>query len=441
MASGWLARVTPAPAMSRTIEHAQRLRGTLRVPGDKSISHRALILGALARGKQVVNGIARSRDVETTAQCLRDLGCFVEHMPDGRTLVLSHEFKDTAELFSGNSGTTARLLAGLTAGLGIRCTIDGDESLRRRPMSRIVEPLTRMGATVTASSDGTLPLEIHGGALTGITYELPVASAQVKSAILLAGLRARGETTVIEPVPTRDHTERMLSAMGFNVRCGEGTVGVTGGEPLDGTRISIPGDFSSAAYFIVAAACVPDSEVFLPTTGVNPTRTGLLDVLESMGAAVSLENACDASCEPIADVTARAASLHGIEIGDPAVIATIIDDIPAIAVAATQAEGETSIRGATELRHKESDRIHAMISNLNLLGADVVEHDDGLTVRGPTTLQGAAVSSFGDHRIAMAMAVAGLLAEGTTEIDDASVVDISYPGFFNDLLTIVRRED
>jgi len=432
-----------ADKMNRTVERARRLEGTLRVPGDKSISHRALILGAIARGKQVIEGIAHAADVASTARCLRELGSFVEEMPDGRTLVLSNERRRDVLLDAGNSGTTARLLAGMTAGLGIPCTIDGDDSLRRRPMRRVIEPLARMGATLTAASGGTLPVVVGEGKLRGITYTLPVASAQVKSAILIAGLFAEGETTVVEPVPTRDHTERMLTVMGVEVRREGNAASVRGGARPEGTRITIPGDFSSAAFFIVAAACLPGSDVFLPMTGINPTRTGLLDVLHRMGANVTLEGADVVSGEPCADISVRTppdAGLRAIDIDDPRLVASVIDELPIIAVAATQADGTTTIRGAGELRHKESDRVSAIVENLRALGADIAEHDDGLSITGPTPLSGARVSSFGDHRIAMAMSVAGLMADGETTIDDASAVDISYPEFFTSLLTIARRE-
>lgn len=424
--------------MKRTIRHIDRIQGVLKVPGDKSISHRALLLGAVARGKQVVEGAAQSADVATTVQCLRDLGCFVEEMPDGRTLVLNHSLVERAELYAGNSGTTARLMAGLVAGLGIACTIDGDESLRRRPMTRIAKPLAAMGATVRVSDRGTLPMEIEASGLRGITYELPVASAQVKSAVLIAGLMAKGETTVVEPVPTRDHTERMLGVMGVEVRRDGDRISVTGGQNADGIHIIVPGDFSSAAFFIVAASCFPDSELFMPNTGLNPTRTGLLPVLASMGASVTAENEMLTAGEPVGDLNVRSAALRAVDIDDPATVASVIDEIPIIAVAATQAEGTTSIRGAGELRNKECDRIQATVENLRALGADVTEHEDGMTVRGPARLKGAAVKSFGDHRIVMAMTVAGMLAAGETEIDDASPVDVSYPGFFNDLLTVIR---
>jgi 3-phosphoshikimate 1-carboxyvinyltransferase len=363
-------------------------------------------------------------------------------MPDGRVLVLRGGEPNDVVLDAGNSGTTARLLAGYVAGVASRgdvtCTIDGDASLRRRPMNRIVEPLRRMGANIEASTDGTLPMEIRNGSLTGIRYQMPVASAQVKSCILIAALRASGTTTVIEPVPTRDHTERMLAEMNAVVERIAGGVSVDGGQELTGTRIIVPGDLSSAAFFLVAASCLGGSELFLPMLGLNPTRTGLLRVLDAMGADVTVENEAEVSGEPLGDVTVRSAPLGGVTIDEPEVIASVIDEIPIIAVAATQAEGVTTIRGAEELRRKESDRIEAVVANIAALGADVTEHGDGLTVRGPSRLVGTEVRSYGDHRVAMAMAVAGLLAEGETTIDDASVTDVSYPGFFNDLITVSR---
>jgi 3-phosphoshikimate 1-carboxyvinyltransferase len=425
--------------MTRSVRHADRIEGVLKVPGDKSISHRSLILGAIARGKHEVEGAAQSADIEATARCLRELGCFVERMPDGRVLVLNDGEAGDCTLDCGNSGTSARLIAGMAAGLDITCTIDGDESLRRRPMGRIVEPLALMGADIVAADGATLPLRIHGGSLHAITYELPVASAQVKSAILIAGLFADGTTTVVEPVPTRDHTERMLATMGATVERDGNHIAIAGGQALEGTRIIVPGDFSSAAFFLVAASCLPGSQLFLPMLGVNPTRTGLLDVLASMGADIAVENETGVCGEPVGDVTVRSAALGAVTIDDPAVIASVIDEIPVIAVAATQADGVTEIRNARELRNKECDRIDATVTLLEALGADVAAHDDGLTVRGPSTLTGAAVESFGDHRIAMAAAVAGLIAGGETTIDDAAAVEVSYPEFFSDLVTVVRE--
>jgi len=426
--------------MHRTIEPASRLRGVLKVPGDKSISHRALILGAIARGRHVIDGLSPAEDVRCTAQALRDMGCFIETMPDGRTLVLSHGLVDEATVDAGNSGTTARLLAGLAAGLDATIKIDGDDSLRRRPMERIAEPLAAMGAAITTAEGGTLPITIKGGGLKGVRYELPVASAQVKSAILIAGLFAKGDTTVVEPVRTRDHTELMLSAMGMDVRILDREVTVTGGTRLRGGHISVPGDCSSAAYLAAAAACLPDSEVYMPVTGVNPTRTGFLEILKEMGAEISIESVHEMSGERVADVIVRTASngLQAVALDDPATVVACIDELPILAVAASQAHGETTVRGAAELRVKESDRITAIVENMSAMGADINELEDGFQVRGPARLKGAPVSPRGDHRIAMAMTIAGLLAEGDTTIDDASVVEISYPSFFADLSTLLR---
>ncbi|MCI0451358.1 MAG: 3-phosphoshikimate 1-carboxyvinyltransferase [Candidatus Latescibacteria bacterium] len=414
------------------------MEGVLKVPGDKSISHRALILGAAARGRQTIDGIADSADVRTTMEALRAMGCFVESMPDGRTLVLTRAITPEFEIDAGNSGTTARLLAGLAAARARRCHIDGDASLRKRPMARVAEPLARMGARVVLANGGTLPATIEGGALHGIRYEMTVPSAQVKSAVLIAGVFAEGETTVVDRVPTRDHTEIMLAAMGADIAREGNTVRVRGGVPLEGVHVTVPGDFSSAAYFLVATILIPGSRVHLPFTGVNPRRAGLLNVLERMGAAFSIDALHTGISEHAGDLATAHAPLHGVTVDDPAAIASIIDEIPVLAVAATQAEGRTEIRGAGELRHKESDRIDAIAHNLRALGASIETFDDGFAVEGPTRLRGAAVSSFGDHRIAMSMAVAGLVADGHTEIDDASVVEISYPKFFADLRTLIR---
>ena len=424
--------------MKLAIEKASRLDGVLKVPGDKSISHRALILGAAARGRQTIDGIADSADVRTTMDALRAMGCFVESMPDGRTIVLSHALASEFDIDAGNSGTTARLLAGFAAARARRCRIDGDASLCKRPMARVAEPLALMGAKVVLANGGTLPATIEGGSLRGIRYEMPVPSAQVKSAVLIAGLYAEGETTVVDRVPTRDHTEIMLAAMGADIAREGNTVRVRGGVPLEGVHVTVPGDFSSAAFFIVATVIIPGSRVQLPFTGVNPRRAGLLNVLERMGASFSIDALHTGIDEHAGDLAVAYAPLHGVVVDEPAAIASIIDEIPVLAVAATQAEGRTEVRNAGELRHKESDRIAAIARNLRAMGATIEEFEDGFAIEGPTRLHGCAVSSFGDHRIAMAMAVAGLVAEGRTEIDDASVVEISYPKFFADLRTLVR---
>lgn len=425
--------------MKRFVERATRLAGSVKVPGDKSISHRALILGAAGRGRQEIDGLADAADVRSTAQALRAMGCFVESMPDGRTIVLPNSLRDEFDVDAGNSGTTARLFAGLAAGRATRCRIDGDASLRRRPMQRVTEPLARMGARVVLADGGTLPAVIEGGSLHGIEYALPVASAQVKSALLIAGLFAEGDTTVVEPVATRDHTEIMLAAMGVEVACDGNRITVRGGSRPEGTHVTIPGDISSAAFFVVAALIRPGSDIHLPFTGINPRRTGVLTVLRSMGADIAIEVSHE-GCEAAADLSVRASELRGVEIDDPALVASIIDEIPVLAVAATQADGVTVIRGAGELRHKESDRIEAVVSNLRAMGARIEASGGAIVIEGPTPLRGAAVRSFGDHRIAMALTVAGLAAEGRTEIDGADAVAISYPGFYDDLRALVRRE-
>ncbi len=418
--------------METLIQQTRSLRGILRVPGDKSIAHRALILGSMARGKHVVEGAPKSADIGSTITALRKLGCFVEETPDSNILVLPRPFVSRAIIDAGNSATTARLLAGLAAGLGVECFIDGDESLRKRPMTRVAEPLAAMGADIRTTSGGKLPMIIDGGALKGITHLLSIPSAQVKSAVLMAGLNAEGETTVYEPAPSRDHTERLLAFMGASVEKKQAGVTIKGGERLRGSWIKIPGDISSAAYFIVAATCVPDSEIILPCVGINPTRAGLLEVLEEMGATMETLEGDNYGEEPVADIIVRASELTGVTV-PPEIIPLLIDELPVLAVAATQAEGETVITGARELRHKESDRIRTTVENLKILGADIEELEDGFIVRGPTRLQGARVSSHGDHRIAMAMAVAGLLAEGTTYIEGSGAVSVSYPSFFHDL--------
>lgn len=418
------------------LHSAERIEGTVRVPGDKSIAHRALILGAVARGKQVVEGIPRGADVRQTAACLRELGVFAEEMPDGRYLVLSKPLSGGRRLDAGNSGTTTRLLAGVLAGHDIETTIDGDASLRRRPMDRIAEPLTSMGASIT-TTDGRLPMTIKGGGLHGITYEMPIASAQVKSALLIAGLFAEGRTTVMEPAPTRDHTERMLRAMGVPVESEGGTISIDGPALPKATVIRVPGDLSAAAFLMVAAICLRHSEVYLPSIGINETRSGLIDILTAMGASIEIVNRDTYLEEPVGDVVVRSSKLHGTRV-DPHVAPTLIDELPVLALAATQAEGETVVTGAAELRHKESDRIAAIATNLGALGADIEARDDGFVVRGPTPLRGARVSSHGDHRIAMTMAVAAFLAEGTTDISSADAIDVSYPNFFEDLSTVLR---
>lgn len=429
--------------MDVTVHRIRRLRGTLRVPGDKSISHRALILGALSEGTQSVKGVPKSGDVKSTIACLRGLGATVAFEPDGGVKISRGTGQATHAIYAGNSGTTARLMSGLIAGRGFDCTIDGDASLRRRPMERVAEPLRLMGAEVRPAPGGCLPMRITGGRLKGIEYRPSAASAQVKSAVLIAGLFAEGETTVVERTQTRDHTERMLLAMGADLRTTKGAPGgpdrdaaisvtVPGGSKLTPLELDVPGDVSSAMFLACAAAIVPDSEIRLPRTGVNPTRAGAIEVMRSMGADVELENPSVVCGEEVADVVVRSSGLAGVEIGG-GIVPSLIDELPVLAVLATQAQGRTVVTGARELRYKESDRIRAIVSTLSTLGARIEELDDGFAVEGPCPLRGGIVPSYGDHRIAMAMAVAGLVSERGVKIEDGSVSAVSYPGFFHDL--------
>ncbi len=422
--------------MKREVRCCDGLHGALQVPGDKSIAHRALILGAMADGEQRVRGLPPSEDLASTARCLRALGCRIEEDGAGGAVASGAGRLPrgaAAHLDAGNSGTTARLLSGLAAGWGLDVTLDGDDSLRRRPMRRIADPMAQMNVEVT-SRDGRLPMRLRprGEALTPITYHPPAASAQVKSAILIAGLFAPGTTTVVEKAATRDHTERMLAAMGAVVTRDGLSVSVQGGARLRPAAVDVPGDISSAAFFLVAASITPGSELRLRNVGVNPTRTGVLEALRVMGADITLEPRPAQAGEPVADLVVRTAPLRGVAIGG-ALIPRLIDELPVLAVAASQAEGETVVRDAGELRHKESDRIRLTVDTLAALGADIRETADGFAVRGPRRLSGVRVSSGGDHRIAMAAAVAALVADGATRIDDSAAVAVSYPGFFDDL--------
>lgn len=417
------------PSASLVITPRSSLRGAVRVPGDKSISHRAALLGGVAAGATTVDGFLRGEDCLATLACLRAMGVRVDD--DGSRLVIHGgvlaEPDDVLDV--GNSGTTIRLLSGILAGQPFHCVVTGDASIRRRPMDRIATPLRRMGARISGRSGGRLaPLSIDGGGLRGIAYETPVASAQIKSAVLLAGLFADGETEVREPSQSRDHTERMLGAFGVPVRRDGLAVCVNGPAALRGTALRVPGDLSSAAFLLVAAALVPGSEVTVEDVGLNPTRTGVLDVLTQMGADVRVRGRRDEGGEPVGAVTVRASRLRGVTIGG-ALIPRAIDELPVIAVAACLAEGETVIRDAAELRIKEVDRIAALARELGRLGAAVEPRPDGLAITGVARLRGGRVASGGDHRIAMAMAVAGLCADGPVTIDDPACIQTSFPEF------------
>ena len=401
------------------------------MPGDKSVSHRAAILGAMARGETVVRGFSSALDCASTLACLRSLGVGIEQ--DGETVRIDGRGTESwrasaAPLDAGNSGSTLRMLAGALAGRPFRSVLTGDDSLRRRPVERVAMPLRAMGAQAS-SNEGRPPLVIEGGGLRGITWELEVASAQVKTAVLLAGLQAEGTTTVRESQASRDHTERMLRAFGVPVEKTGIAVSVRGGAPLTAVPVDVPGDTSSAAFLVVAALVRPSSEVRIDGVLLNPGRTGFLDVLRSMGARI--ETGLDTeSPEPVGWIVARTSELQGTTIGGD-VVPALIDEVPALAVAAAHAEGTTTITGAKELRVKESDRIAALALNLRRLGARVEERPDGLVIEGKATLKGAEVRSFGDHRIAMAMAIAGLSAEGETSIEEAECASVSFPEFWD----------
>ncbi|UHQ21264.1 3-phosphoshikimate 1-carboxyvinyltransferase [Lysobacter sp. 5GHs7-4] len=408
------------------------LRGSVRVPGDKSVSHRAVMLGALAEGVTRVTGFLEGEDTRATARVFERLGVRIETPSASERIVHGvglHGLRASAEaLDCGNAGTGMRLLAGVLAGQGFDSVLIGDESLSKRPMRRVTEPLAAMGARIDSQDGGLPPLRIHGGrSLQGIDYTLPVASAQVKSALLLAGLYAQGETVVREPHPTRDYTERMLAAFGWPIEFSPGYARLSGGHALHATQVAVPADFSSAAFFLVAASVVPGSELHLQAVGMNPRRTGLLAALRLMGADIAEENAREEGGEPVADLRVRYAPLHGIDVPQ-ALVPDMIDEFPALFVAAACAQGRSRISGAAELRVKESDRIATMAQGLRILGAQIEETPDGAIIEGGA-LHGGAVDSHGDHRIAMSFAVAAQRAHGEVHIRDVENVATSFPGF------------
>lgn len=408
------------------------LSGDVKVPGDKSISHRGLLLGALARGETRIVNLAPGEDVRSTMSCLRQLG--VEVTEEGEGVLVKGKGPEGLEkpketLDAGNSGTLTRLMAGILATRPFKTVIDGDDSLRSRPMERIIEPLETMGAEIE-SDENHLPMRVCGGELEGIDYQPNVASAQVKSSILLAGLRAAGETTVDEVGPSRDHTEKMLDAMGYPIRIDGSRVTVEGGYDLAPLSLEVPGDFSSAGYPVAAGAIVEGSEITLRSVGLNETRTGFLDLLRRMGASIEVKNREVRNGEPRGDLVVSSSDLHGIELTEPEVVRSI-DELPLLAVVATGAEGETEVRNAEELRVKETDRISATVENLENLGADIEEYRDGFLVRGKTELSGGKLKSFRDHRIAMSAAVAALAADGESELREPEWVEVSFPDFFS----------
>lgn len=418
---------------SITIQPATSVRGEISVPGDKSISHRSIMLGAIANGVTTVRGFLRGEDNLSTMHAFRAMGVAIAD--DGETIRITgrglHGLKEPEDVLDcGNSGTTIRLITGLLSGQSFFSVVTGDQYLRKRPMKRVVEPLTRMGARIAGRGGGTLaPLAITGGGLKGIDYRSPVSSAQIKSSLMLAGLYADGETTVSEPSLSRDHSERMFALFGASLVRNADGVTVRGGVELAAQEVTVPGDISSAAFFIVAALITPGSELLIKNVGVNPSRTGVIDILQAMGGDIQLLNQRDVSGEPVADLLVRSSCLKGIAIAG-GVVPRAIDEFPAICIAAARAEGITTIRDARELRVKETDRISAMAVNLRKLGVTVAECDDGMDITGSDLLSGGTVDSSGDHRIAMSMSVAALVASGAITVNDIACVATSFPTFF-----------
>jgi len=427
------------------ITRASNLSGRLTMPGDKSMSHRAAMFAAIAEGTTKIGNFAASADCASTLGCLSALGIGVEREGSNVTVKGAGKngfTKPKSDLDCGNSGTTMRLMAGILSGQRFESVLTGDESLQKRPMKRVIDPLTQMGASI-ASENGCAPLRIKGSGLAGLEYRLPVASAQIKSCVLLAGLFADGETTVIEPTPTRDHTERMLRWFGCELIEETADSGkritISGDHVLKANDFVVPGDVSSSAFFLVAAACLPGSSLVLENVGLNPSRIAVIDALKRFGANIDIQNERIACNEPVGDVAvsgliAQNGESHVLK-GE--IIANLIDEIPILAVFGTQLDGGLEIRDARELRVKESDRITSVVTNLRAMGAEVSEFEDGLKVER-SNLTAAAIDSFGDHRIAMAFAVAGLLATGETEIIGADCAAVSYPSFFEDLASVRR---
>jgi 3-phosphoshikimate 1-carboxyvinyltransferase len=424
------------------ISKANVLKGSVSIPPDKSISHRAILFSSIAKGKSFVKNILRAGDIDATLEACRSLGVSIEDHGDhviihGKGL---HGLSEPANIIDcGNSGTTLRLISGILAAHPFFSVLTGDASLRKRPMARIIEPLSLMGADIKARGGNQFPpLGIRGNQLKPITYTMPIASAQVKSSLLLAGLFTDGITEITEPVQSRDHSEKMLSFLGADITVKDMQITVRGGKDLRASEISVPGDFSSAAFFIIAALMIPSSEITLKKVGINPTRTGLLTILQQMGARIEVTNIHDVSGESVANISCTGMDrLQAVHIKKE-MIPSLIDEVPILCVISALADGTTTIRGAEELRVKESDRIASMASELRKMGVTIEEYPDGISIQGPADLRGATVDSYGDHRIAMALAIAALSAEGTTTIRGCSAVNISFPGFFDAIRSIVR---
>ncbi|TAL24518.1 MAG: 3-phosphoshikimate 1-carboxyvinyltransferase [Nitrospirae bacterium] len=424
------------------LKRAKKLKGGIIPPPDKSISHRAIILSSISKGRSVIKNFLRAEDTMSTLNAFRKLG--VEIDDRGKKIIIEgkgiHGLKEPEDIIDcGNSGTTIRLLSGILSGNSFLSILTGDESLRKRPMGRVIKPLRQMGAEIIArAEDKYPPVVIKGKKLKAIKYDMPMASAQVKSAILLAGLYADGITEITEPIKSRDHTERMLPSYGAEIKVDGLNIKIKGGAELKARDIDVPGDFSSAAFFIVAALLIKNSDIKIKGVGINPTRTGLLDVLKKMGAGIELVNTRDVSGEPVADIYCKGVKVLKAANISKKQIPALIDEFPILCIAATQADGITTIRGAEELRVKESDRIKAMVEGLRKMGVEVEEFRDGLSIKGNTKLKGALIDSHNDHRIAMAFSIAALIADGTTTINGISAVNISFPGFYKMLRTLMR---
>ena len=418
---------------------ANSLRGEITVPGDKSISHRAVMFGSIAGGTTEITGFLQGADCLSTISCFSKMGIDINNSGDTVTVCgkgISGLTAPDGILDVGNSGTTTRLISGILAGQNFTSILDGDASLRKRPMGRIINPLSQMGAVITGSSNGCTPLTIHGAPLHGIDYISPVSSAQVKSCVLLAGLYADSPTSVTEPCLSRNHTELMLKSFGADIVSDGLTAKITPGNELYSQKICVPGDISSAAYFIAAGLLVPNSEILIKNVGINPTRDGILKVCKAMGGQITICNERIQGGEPVADLLVCSGTLHGTRIeGD--IIPALIDEIPVIAVLAAYAEGTTVIADAAELKVKESNRIDVMVNNLSKMGVDITATDDGMIINGGNPVKGAVIDTYMDHRIAMSFAVAALNAEGTTTINDAEIVNVSYPNFYKDLQSLI----
>jgi len=415
------------------------LRGTLTIPGDKSVSHRSVMFGAIATGKTTVDGFLLGEDCLSTIDCFRKLGVKID--VEGTSVSIDSPGIDgwqepTEILYTGNSGTTTRLMLGILAGSNVHSVMTGDASIGKRPMRRVIDPLRQMGARITGRANGQYtPLAIQGTSLQAIDYHMPVASAQVKSAVLLAGLRAAGTTIVRETEISRDHTERMLRQFGAEIDVRDGVISFEGGQTLTGTHVSVPGDISSAAFFLVAGAICHNSKITLENVGINPTRDGIIEVLQNMGASMTVIPNEDSQSEPTATITIETSSLKATTI-EGEIIPRLIDEIPILALLATQADGKTVIKDAEELKVKETDRIAAVVDELRKLGAKIEATEDGMIIEGPTPLQGASLQTYGDHRIGMMGAIAALITNGAVTLDDADCIAVSYPTFFEHIESV-----